>query len=120
MTDQNEVQEDQVEEATQAQEPELEINLPPMSYGNLEKVHSAVTERMREKRDQERALDINTIKVLLAKHPSIKWNDIKPEKVAKVAPKYRNPNDPSQTWTGRGKPPLWIKDAEDRTAFLID
>lgn len=25
-----------------------------------------------------------------------------------VAPKYRNPEDPSQTWTGRGKRPLWF------------
>jgi DNA-binding protein H-NS len=26
-----------------------------------------------------------------------------------VPPKYRNPADPSQTWTGRGRRPLWIK-----------
>ena len=23
-------------------------------------------------------------------------------------PKYRNPKDPAQTWTGRGKAPAWI------------
>jgi DNA-binding protein H-NS len=28
-----------------------------------------------------------------------------------VAPKYRNPNDPSQTWAGRGLQPLWLRDA---------
>lgn len=27
---------------------------------------------------------------------------------APAVPKYRNPNDPTQTWTGRGKPPAWI------------
>ena len=26
----------------------------------------------------------------------------------KVAPKFRNPNDPSETWSGRGKPPRWV------------
>ena len=26
-----------------------------------------------------------------------------------VAPKYRNPADPSQTWSGRGRPPTWIE-----------
>jgi DNA-binding protein H-NS len=26
----------------------------------------------------------------------------------KVAPKYRNPADASQTWTGRGRQPLWV------------
>jgi DNA-binding protein H-NS len=25
-----------------------------------------------------------------------------------VAPKYRNPKDPSQTWTGRGRQPKWL------------
>ena len=25
------------------------------------------------------------------------------------APKYRNPNDSDQTWTGRGRTPLWMK-----------
>ncbi len=29
----------------------------------------------------------------------------------KVAPKYRNPADPSQTWTGRGKRPRWFSEA---------
>lgn len=25
-----------------------------------------------------------------------------------VAPRYRNPNNPSDTWTGRGKAPRWV------------
>ena len=25
-----------------------------------------------------------------------------------VRPKYRNPEDPSQTWAGRGKTPRWV------------
>ncbi|MDX4955911.1 H-NS histone family protein [Delftia acidovorans] len=34
------------------------------------------------------------------------------------AAKFRDPAS-GATWTGRGKPPLWIKDAADRTPFLI-
>lgn len=34
-----------------------------------------------------------------------------------VAPKYRNP-ETGDTWTGRGKPPTWIRD-KDRTQFAI-
>jgi DNA-binding protein H-NS len=30
----------------------------------------------------------------------------------KNPPRYRNPNDPSQTWSGRGRRPQWVKDAE--------
>jgi DNA-binding protein H-NS len=29
----------------------------------------------------------------------------------RVAPKYRNPSDPTQTWAGRGLQPLWLKQA---------
>lgn len=28
-----------------------------------------------------------------------------------VAPKYRNPANPAQTWSGRGKRPRWFTDA---------
>lgn len=30
---------------------------------------------------------------------------------AAVAPKYRNPHNASQTWSGRGKRPLWFNEA---------
>jgi DNA-binding protein H-NS len=40
-----------------------------------------------------------------------------------VAPKYRNPKDPSQTWAGRGLQPLWMRDAiksgKKLNSFLI-
>ncbi len=33
---------------------------------------------------------------------------------APAAPKYRSNQDPTQTWSGRGRPPRWIKDAQDK------
>ena len=35
-----------------------------------------------------------------------------------LPPKYRNPADPTQTWTGRGKAPAWV-DMVGREACLI-
>lgn len=32
---------------------------------------------------------------------------------SKVAPKYANPQDPAQTWTGRGRKPRWVQEALD-------
>lgn len=32
-------------------------------------------------------------------------------KGSKGAPKYANPEDPSQTWTGRGRKPNWVIEA---------
>ena len=44
-------------------------------------------------------------------------------KGAKVAPKYRNPANAKETWTGRGLPPRWmaslIKKGKKREDFLI-
>ncbi|MEO6699354.1 MAG: H-NS histone family protein [Paraperlucidibaca sp.] len=51
----------------------------------------------------------------LARDAGVSLNELFPESGTKpvkvkstVAPKYRNPNDASQTWTGRGRQPLWI------------
>ncbi|WP_029933770.1 H-NS family nucleoid-associated regulatory protein [Thiomicrospira pelophila] len=38
----------------------------------------------------------------------------------KVAPKYQNPNDKSQTWTGRGRKPLWVEEALKKGKKLED
>ena len=48
-----------------------------------------------------------------------------PHKTAKgvKAAKYKNPDNPSQTWAGRGRPPLWLvekcKNGGNRIQFVI-
>jgi DNA-binding protein H-NS len=37
----------------------------------------------------------------------------------RVFPKYRNPDDPSETWAGRGKQPRWLT-AQLRTGRTLD
>ena len=37
----------------------------------------------------------------------------------KLPPKYLNP-ETGATWSGHARPPAWIKDAKDRSVFLID
>ena len=37
----------------------------------------------------------------------------------KGAAKYRDP-ETGRTWTGQGKPPNWIKNAADRSVYLIE
>ena len=45
-----------------------------------------------------------------------------PKKAAaqKNPPKYRNPEDPRQTWSGRGRKPDWIKNALENGKSLED
>lgn len=44
-------------------------------------------------------------------------------KLGKVPPKYRNPGNPEETWTGRGKQPRWmaalVKKGKKPEDFLI-
>jgi len=35
-------------------------------------------------------------------------------------PKYQNPNNPAQTWSGRGKTPLWVRRSLARGKSLED
>ncbi|MBH1540570.1 H-NS histone family protein [Stenotrophomonas maltophilia] len=50
----------------------------------------------------------------------------KPTKSAgsKVAPKYRNPANPSETWSGRGRQPKWlaalVQKGKEPSEFLIN
>lgn len=41
----------------------------------------------------------------------------------KIAAKYRNPDDSTQTWTGRGVSPKWVRElieaGHDKSKFLI-
>lgn len=41
-------------------------------------------------------------------------------KAAKAAPKYANPKDPSQTWSGRGRRPAWVIEHLDAGNGLDD
>lgn len=41
-------------------------------------------------------------------------------KGSKVAVKYRNPKDTSQTWTGRGRKPIWLVEALKKNGQKIE
>ncbi|HTQ07400.1 MAG TPA: H-NS histone family protein [Polyangiaceae bacterium] len=49
-----------------------------------------------------------TVRVLRKGSPG---RDTVVDRRKQVVPKYRNPRNPAQTWSGRGAQPLWVKDA---------
>jgi DNA-binding protein H-NS len=86
-------------------------NLEKMSYADLAKMESRIGQLKAHKQNAERAelrqkvidmvrsagFDINE---LFGKGPRAKGG--------KVAPKYRDPQNPANTWTGRGRMPRWM------------
>ncbi|WP_022708094.1 H-NS histone family protein [Paracoccus sp. PARArs4] len=44
----------------------------------------------------------------------------KPKRAGTVPPKYANPQDPTMTWTGRGRKPRWVVENLDNGKQLED
>ena len=65
-----------------------------------------IQRRAREEREQARAR-IHA----LAADAGIPLDALVDRKAPRSAPRYRNPADSGQTWTGRGRQPRWIADA---------
>jgi DNA-binding protein H-NS len=67
---------------------------------------------------------INQIKELATSiGVTVTISESKNKVVKKVDPKYRNPDNEFQTWTGRGVPPRWMqalnKAGHDKSEFTI-
>lgn len=89
----------------------------------IEKAEKALKEKKIEKR-KEVIAQIRELADSIGVTVEIHDSENKTAKaVKKVSAKYCNPDDPAQTWTGRGLTPKWMKtlvDAgRDKSEFLI-
>jgi DNA-binding protein H-NS len=95
------------------------LNLDVMSIDEMWQLHEEVIRILSakltsEKRELERRLaQLSREKKAMPQSEPIDWQLKKdaPDKrrqYPKVFPKYRNPSDPSETWSGRGKQPRWL------------
>ena len=95
----------------------------PVSYKDLLAQRSQLEQQIAQARAAEISGALSKIQTLVSEY-GLSAEDIFPAKKQRttmrsvVEPKYRDPAT-GQTWTGRGKPPLWIKD-KDRTQFEIN
>jgi DNA-binding protein H-NS len=48
------------------------------------------------------------------------WKNVEEKKKKQYPPKYQNPLDPTQTWTGLGKRPKWVQAQLDAGKTLPD
>jgi DNA-binding protein H-NS len=92
-------------------------NLKSMSAEELWNLHELVVVELTRKMSAERA----SLEQRLRQLGSIVSSEVKRERrrYPKVLPKYRNPNNRSETWAGRGKRPRWL-DAQLRSGKKLD
>lgn len=104
------------------------INLGAMSTDDMWQLHTEIGRylsiRLRsEKRELEKRLTQlgREGEVPQAEKPVIGQNVPRQRRTyPQVLPKYQNPNDPLETWSGRGKQPRWLAAALKRGHVIED
>lgn len=99
----------------------MAIDLKHFSPKELEALIANASAHMHEARTAHVRAVKDKIEALLS-HSGLSLDDIYPSrgkktakgKTGSVAPKYRDPSDPSVTWSGRGRQPLWFVKALKR------
>jgi len=102
-------------------------DLNDLSVTELQQMMQNVELALKEKQDKERKDIYAQIRALAASvGATVEISDAKEKKVrktGKVVPKYRNPDNPDITWTGRGITPKWMRNlieaGRDKSDFLI-
>lgn len=93
----------------------MAIDLKSLNYNQLGDLITRATARQREL-GKERASKMREKINAMVKAEGLDIEDVlgrggRGKTRAKVKPKYRNPADPSATWSGRGKRPRWYSAA---------
>lgn len=107
----------------------MTIDLNTMSRKDLQKMRADVDKALGSVADRERRAAIDAAERAVAEHgftladlTGIAGGKGKARK-SKGAAKYRNTTNPDQTWSGKGRRPNWINEAEaagrDLADFLI-
>ena len=94
--------------------------LEKMSYAELLKLQERVEAAISTKRVADSASTKEQLRAM-AEKAGFSLNELFGKRGHKRGPseiKYRNPKDPSQTWTGRGRKPNWLVDAVKKGAKI--
>lgn len=101
----------------------MKYDLDSLSRKELEKLRSDVDKALATLADRERKAAMKAAEDAAKEHgfslAELTGTPIaKSRGKAKGPAKYRNPENPSQTWTGRGRKPQWIREAEEAGAEI--
>ena len=88
------------------------IDLERLSLSDLKALSKNIDKAIvtREVQDRQEALAAVEAKALELGYALDELMAVRGKKRASAVPKYQHPEDPSVTWTGRGRQPSWIKE----------
>lgn len=105
----------------------MAINLDALSPAELQALIKSAEAQMQSAR-KNHIQEVRTKVEALLKSAGLTLDEVYPRRggqggkgpKAVVAPKYRNPENPAQTWSGRGKRPLWFSEALKKKGVTAD
>ena len=96
----------------------MEFKLDEMSRSDLQHLQAEVEKALKkaEKRDRREALRAAEKAAAEFGYPLDELLGAAPAGATggKLPPKYRNPGNPDQTWSGRGRRPRWLVEAQQQ------
>ncbi len=99
------------------------LDLNALSLTELKKLHKDVTKAIESFEERQRKAVLAELDALARERGFTieQVVGVAPASTRKpVAPKYANPADPSQTWSGRGRKPKWVVEALEAGKSLDD
>jgi DNA-binding protein H-NS len=102
----------------------MAIDLSAMSRKELLELQANVVAALKDAEQRERREALEAAEKAAAEF-GFSLAELSPEakkggKTGKAAAKYRNPANPEQTWSGRGRKPQWIHEALTSGADISD
>ncbi|MFC3837326.1 H-NS histone family protein [Paracoccus rhizosphaerae] len=91
----------------------MDIDFDKMSLKELRDLRTRLDRAINSYEDRKRREAMNAIEEAAREHGFnlAELTGVKTRRGGTIAPKYVNPNDPTMTWTGRGRQPKWVKDS---------
>lgn len=99
------------------------VDVSKLDVKQLLELQGDIQSEIQRKKQAKKRDVINQVKALLAEN-GMSLDDLTgrgtstASKRAPVPPKYRNPKNADQTWTGRGRKPRWVQEHLDSGAKL--
>jgi DNA-binding protein H-NS len=90
------------------------IDLEELSLDELKKLQKDVSNEIKNYKDREKKRALAEVEAFARErglNPADLSELVKRRTRKPAKPKYANPENPDQTWTGRGRRPRWIEDA---------
>jgi len=91
----------------------VDIDLKALSTPELNELANDIQKEVEGRRNEEIKQAAAQMKALAAQMGMTVEQVLQSKPRQKSPVKYRNPEEPEQTWTGRGKRPSWLREALD-------